>query len=168
MIYIYTDFGGTHTTSLAAAYHLNKLPTDRKLTKEEILNVDYFNKLKTEDMGKIIFHDFDNVFARFLLNASSLVQQLLMRRIQSYIQDDHVHLCHEKIIFSNTSPTVPLPMTFGGLFSRRFHIDFIGVPLLVWGAKICCDNIQRLVSYTKEAGRLTNDYVVILDNETFK
>ncbi|MDF9507791.1 ABC transporter, partial [Bacillus cereus] len=25
-----------------------------------------------------------------------------------------------------------------------------------------------LVSYTKEAGRLTNDYVVILDNETFK
>ncbi|TKH98983.1 ABC transporter, partial [Bacillus wiedmannii] len=27
---------------------------------------------------------------------------------------------------------------------------------------------QRLVSYTKEAGRLTNDYVVILDNETFK
>ncbi|HDR7206958.1 TPA: DUF3189 family protein, partial [Bacillus cereus] len=56
MIYIYTDFGGTHTTSLAAAYHLNKLPTDRKLTKEEILNVDYFNKLKTEDMGKIIFH----------------------------------------------------------------------------------------------------------------
>lgn len=59
MIYIYTDFGGTHTTSLAAAYHLNKLPTDRKLTKEEILNVDYFNKLKTEDMGKIIFHGID-------------------------------------------------------------------------------------------------------------
>ncbi|HDR8232998.1 MULTISPECIES: DUF3189 family protein, partial [Bacillus cereus group] len=49
MIFIYTDFGGTHSTALAAAYHLNKLPTDRKLTKEEILNVDYFNKLKTED-----------------------------------------------------------------------------------------------------------------------
>lgn len=59
MIFIYTDFGGTHTTSLAAAYHLNKLPTDRKLTKEEILNVEYFNKLKTEDMGKIIFHGID-------------------------------------------------------------------------------------------------------------
>lgn len=59
MIFIYTDFGGTHTTSLAAAYHLNKLPTDRKLTKEEILNVEYFNKLKTEDMGKIIFHGLD-------------------------------------------------------------------------------------------------------------
>ena len=28
MIFIYTDFGGTHSTALAAAYHLNKLPTD--------------------------------------------------------------------------------------------------------------------------------------------
>ena len=42
-------------------------------------------------------------------------------------------------------------MTFGGLFSRKFHIDFIGVPLLIWGAKLSCDNVQRLVSYTKEA-----------------
>lgn len=42
MIFIYNDYGGTHTTSLAAAYHLNKLPTDRVLTEDEILNVDYF------------------------------------------------------------------------------------------------------------------------------
>ena len=66
MIYIYTDFGGTHTTSLAAAYHLNKLPTDRKLTKEEILNVDYFNKLKTEDMGKIIFMESMNMVILYI------------------------------------------------------------------------------------------------------
>ncbi|MBE1444302.1 hypothetical protein GGC63_003764 [Paenibacillus sp. OAS669] len=59
MIYIYNDYGGTHTTSLAAAYHLNKLPVNRKLTKEEILSVDYFNKLQTSDMGKLIFHGVD-------------------------------------------------------------------------------------------------------------
>lgn len=32
MIYIYDDFAGTHSTALAAAYHLKKLPTNRKLT----------------------------------------------------------------------------------------------------------------------------------------
>ncbi|MED2843440.1 DUF3189 family protein [Bacillus toyonensis] len=168
MIFIYTDFGGTHTTSLAAAYHLNKLPTDRKLTKEEILNVEYFNKLKTEDMGKIIFHGLDengNPVYTIGCGASKVVVPA-MKHLGEILQKHYES--HEKIIFSNTSPTVPLPMTFGGLFSRRFHMDFIGVPLLVWGAKICCDNIQRLVSYTKEAGRLTNDYVVILDNENFK
>ena len=59
MIFIYNDYGGTHTTSLAAAYHLKKLPTDRVLTKEEILDVDYFNKLTKADFGKLIFHGID-------------------------------------------------------------------------------------------------------------
>lgn len=36
MIFIYNDYGGTHTTSMAAAYHLKKLPTSRTLTKDEI------------------------------------------------------------------------------------------------------------------------------------
>ena len=55
MIFIYNDYGGTHTTSLATAYHLNKLPTHRRLTTEEILAVDCFNKLNTSDMGKLVF-----------------------------------------------------------------------------------------------------------------
>src|SRR6476620_4904348 len=59
MIYLYSDYGGTHTTSLAAAFHLRKLPVDRKLTKEEILQVDYFNKLTNADFGKIISHGID-------------------------------------------------------------------------------------------------------------
>ncbi|KEK23432.1 DUF3189 family protein [Bacillus gaemokensis] len=168
MIFIYTDFGGTHTTSLAAAYHLNKLPTDRKLTKEEILNVEYFNKLKTSDMGKIIFRGRDeggNPVYTVGHGTSKLVVPA-MKNLSAILQQQYQN--NEKIIFSNTSPTVPIPMTFGGLFSRRLHIDFIGVPLLVWGAKLCCDNIQRLVTYTKEAGRMTNDHVVILENEIFK
>ena len=37
MIYIYNDYGGTHTTALAAAYHLKEITqSERKLTKEEI------------------------------------------------------------------------------------------------------------------------------------
>lgn len=30
MMYIYNDYGGTHTTSLAAAYHLNQLPQSKE------------------------------------------------------------------------------------------------------------------------------------------
>ncbi len=45
MIYIYNDYGGTHPTALAAAYHLDQLPPGN-LTKEQILNVKYFNKRK--------------------------------------------------------------------------------------------------------------------------
>lgn len=152
MIFIYTDFGGTHTTSLAAAYHLNKLPTDRKLTKEEILNVEYFNKLKTEDMGKIIFHGLDengNPVYTIGCGASKVVVPA-MKHLGEILQKHYES--HEKIIFSNTSPTVPLPMTFGGLFSRRFHIDFIGVPLLVWEQKFVVITYKGLSVIRKKLG----------------
>src|SRR4051812_36313839 len=167
MIYIYDDFAGTHSTAIASAYHLNKLPTHRKLTKEEILQVDYFNKLTPADFGKIIFHGIDeegnSVYTlgrkRSKLTVPALKDLSLI--LQEKYQDK------EKIIFSNTSPTVPIAMTFGGLFSRRLKIDFIGVPLLVLGAKQSCQDILRLVEYTKQIGKSTQSPVTILENENF-
>lgn len=170
MIYIYNDFGGTHTTSLAAAYHLKQLPqSERKLTKEEILNVEYFNKLSSKDFGKLIFHgndeDGNSVYTigrkrnKFVVPAMKELTLILEEKFQF----------NEKIVFSNTSPTVPLVMSLGGFFSRWMKIDFIGVPLLVIGAKQCCDNVYRLVEHTKKIGNTSfNENVIILENENFK
>jgi len=77
-------------------------------------------------------------------------------------------LLNEKIIFSNTSPTVPLPMTFGGLLSRWLKIDFLGVPLLVKGAKQSYKNVIKLVNHTKKASKEDKSEVIILDNKEFK
>ncbi|SDM92401.1 Protein of unknown function [Paenibacillus sp. yr247] len=170
MIYIYNDFGGTHTTALAAAYHLNKLPKNRELTKEEILKVDYFNKLQTSDMGKLIFHGLDEngnpVYT--MGHGISKVVTPALKNFALVLQERYQH--HETIVFSNTSPTVPFAMTIGGLFSRRFKINFIGVPLLVLGAKQCCNNIIRLVENTKKIGISNKDAksLTILDNKKYK
>jgi hypothetical protein len=170
MIYIYNDYGGTHTTSLAAAYHLNQLPqSERKLTKEEILNVKYFNKLTHEDFGKLIFHgkdeNGDTVYTIGRKRNKFVVPAL--RELSLLLQEKHQF--NEKIIFSNTSPTVPFAMSIGGFFSRGLKLDFIGVPFLVIGAKQCCDNIYRLVKNTKEMGKTSfNENVIILENELFK
>lgn len=60
-------------------------------------------------------------------------------------------------------------MSIGGFFSRGLMIDFIGVPLLVMGAKQCCDNIFRLVENTKQIGKSSNEeQVIILENEVYK
>ncbi len=168
MIYIYNDYAGTHSTALAAAYHLKKLPTDRKLTKQEILNVDYFTKLTKDDFGKIFFHGIDdegNAVYSIGRKRSKLVIPALKELSQLLQENDQ---SKERIIFSNTSPTVPLAMTMGGLFSRGLHIDIIGVPLLVIGAKQCCNNIISLVEYTKQIGQSTNEKVIILENKEFK
>jgi len=170
MIYIYNDYGGTHTTSLAAAYHLKQLPqSEKKLTTQEILNVKYFNKLTKEDFGKLIFHGIDedgNSVYTIGRKRNKLVVKALKELIL-LLEDKH-HF-EEKIVFSNTSPTVPIVMSFGGFFSRGLKIDFIGVPLLVMGAKQCCDNIFRLVENTKKIGKAkTDEKVVILPNEFYK
>ncbi|MDQ6596287.1 DUF3189 family protein [Bacillus salipaludis] len=170
MIYIYNDYGGTHTTSLAAAYHLKQLPqSERKLTTEEILNVQYFNKLTHADFGKIIFHGIDedgNSVYTIGRKRNKLVVPAL-KELSLLLQSKFAF--EEKIIFSNTSPTVPFVMSMGGFFSRGIKIDAIGVPLLIKGAKKCCDNIFRLVENTKEIGKTSfAEKVIILENEMYK
>lgn len=167
MIYIYDDFAGTHSTALAAAYHLKKLPTNRKLTKEEILHVDYFNQLTPKDFGKLIFHGIDeDRNAVYTLGRKRSKFTVPAMRDLIYILEDK-NKSKVKIVFSNTSPTVPIAMTLGGLFSRRLKIDIIGVPLLILGAKQSCHDILRLVEYTKQVGKSATSTVTILDNKTF-
>jgi hypothetical protein len=170
LIYIYNDYGGTHTTSLAAAYHLKQLPQSaRKLTTDEILQVKYFNKLTKEDFGKLIFHGKDedgNAVYTIGRKRNKLVVPALKELV--LLLENKFHF-DEKIIFSNTSPTVPIVMSFGGFFSRGLKLDSIGVPLLVKGAKQCCDNIYRLVENTKQIGKESfKESVIILDNQMFE
>ena len=170
MIFIYNDYGGTHTTSLAAAYHLNRLPTDRQLTSEEILHVDYFNKLTRADFCKFIFHGIDEdgnaVYTIGRGHKSTKLMVPALKNLCSLLQERYDRT--EKIIFSNTSHTVPFAMTMGGLFSRGLKIDFIGVPLLLIGAKQCCKKILDLVENTKQVAKSSNEMVVVLENENFK
>ncbi|WP_338452417.1 DUF3189 family protein [Niallia oryzisoli] len=170
MIYIYHDYAGTHSTALAAAHHLKILtsPT-RKLTKEEILSVPYFNKLTKQDVGKFIFHGKDE--------EENLVFTLARKRdklVVPALQDFCLHLeernyFNNKIIFSNTSPTVPLAMTLGGFFSRGLGIDVIGVPLLVKGAQQSNEAIFKLVEKTKGMAREKNmEKVILIENKEFQ
>jgi hypothetical protein len=170
MLYIYNDFAGTHSTALAAAYHLKQLPqSERKLTKEEILNVPYFNQLTKKDFGKLLFHGIDeegNSVYSIGRKRDKYVVPAMKELALLFHKKFHVN---EKLVFSNTSPTVPLAMSLGGLFSRRLKIDIIGVPLLVVGAKQCCDNIYRLVENTKQVANTSyNENVIILENEMYK
>jgi hypothetical protein len=168
MIYIYNCYGGTHSSAMAAAYHLKKLPQKRIPTKEEILNIDIFNKLTTKDMGRMIYHgndeDGNKVFTVGRGRSKALVPAL--KELLLLVNDGQQNT--DKVILSNASPTVPLAMTFGGLFSRRLHIDFIGVPLLIKGAQQTYHNIIALVEKTKSTARSTVKQVEVLDNKNLE
>lgn len=166
MIYIYNCYGGTHTSSLASAIHLGKLPVDRIPTRHEILSTDYFDKLDAKDMGEIKYRGTDSegnkVFT--LGRGSSKVAIKSMESLLRLLHDE----CglNEKIILSNMSPTVPPIMSIGGFLSRKLGMTFLGVPLLLTGTRQAYARIQELVELTRKASKTMNNHVLVLDNET--
>ncbi|MCA0173840.1 DUF3189 family protein [Bacillus sp. RAR_GA_16] len=169
MIYIYHDYGGTHTTSLAAAFHLQLLkPSSLPLTSEEVLAVPYFNKLTKKDAGHLLFHGQDadghKVFTIGKKSSKLIVPALYDMTMMLF---EHFQV-EDQIILSNTSPTVPFVMSIGGGLSRGLGIDALGVPLLIKGAKKCSPLIYDLVEHTKKQAHQTTDKVLLLDNKLFK
>lgn len=164
LIYIYNCYGGTHSSALAAAYHLKKLPFGRKPTKDEILNTDAFNQLSPKEMGKLVFHGLDEEGSKVYTigrGSSKAVIPAMLGILEMFEKNGTLN---DRVIFSNTSPTVPVAMTFGGLFSRRLKIDFIGVPLLVLGAQQSYQNVIKLVERTKNHAKMTSSLIEVLDN----
>lgn len=168
MIYIYNCFGGTHSSVLAIAYHLELLDKNREPTEEEILNLPNFNKLESGNRGELFYYgkdkDGNKVYTIGRGRSKILIPGLYNLASMLHKQE----LLDEDIIFSNTSPTVPLAMTFGGLFSRWLKIDSIGVPLLVKGAKQSYKDVIRLVNNTKDEAKKIKAEVIILENKEFK
>jgi len=168
MIYIYNCFGGTHSSILAIAYHLEMLDETREPTKEEILNLPNFNKLDYKDRGELFYHGIDKDGNKVYTIGRGRSKVLIPGLYNLVSILNKQNLLNEEIVFSNTSPTVPLSMTFGGLFSRWLKIDFIGVPLLIKGAKQSYKDVINLVKNTKKVAKEVKSEVIILDNKEFK
>ncbi len=167
MIYIYNCYGGTHSSSLASAIHLKKLPLNRIPTKEEILGTDYFNKLKYKDMGKIIYRGTDEDGNK-VFSVGRGTSKVLIPCLENLIRILHNECgLSEKIIFSNMSPTVPPAMTLGGFIARGIGIEFIGVPFLIIGSRQAYNRIIELVNYTKKSAKTMTEPVLVLSNDKF-
>lgn len=153
MIVIYNCYGGTHSSILCSAVHLGILPKNRIPSSSEILGLKYFNNLKYKDMGSLIFHGKDNE-ANSIYTIGRGTSKALIPAMQSLLLALYSEQgIKENFIFINSSPTVPLPMTLGGFFSRGLGIDFIGVPLLLLGTKQAWLDILALVEKTKNLCR---------------
>lgn len=153
MVIIYNCYGGTHSSILASAIHLKKLPSDRVPTRQEILKTEYFNKLTYKDMGRLIFHGVDDDGNRIFTIGRGTSKALVPAMLNLAIALCRDSSLDEHFLFINCSATVPLLMTIGGFLSRGLHIDFIGVPLLVAGARQTYYNIANLVKKSKEICR---------------
>ncbi|MGO4275348.1 DUF3189 family protein, partial [Paenibacillus sp. TAF58] len=121
-----------------------------------------------KDRGKLYFHGNDedgNKVYTMGRGRSKILVPGVFNLIDMLIEEE---VLNEKIILSNTSPTVPFAMTCGGMLSRWLKIDFIGVPLLVIGAKQAYKDIFNLVQHTKQTAKSSTAQLIMLENKDFK
>ena len=164
MIYIYNCYAGTHTSSLASAIHLKKLPADRMPSEKEILETDYFDRLSPKDIGRIIYRGTDDEGNRvFSLGrgTSKLVVPCLANLVNILCGDYDLK---ERVIFSNMSPAVTTVMSMGGIISRRMGFKKLGLPFLLIGVKQSYGKIVHIVENTRMIAGHSKDHVVILSN----
>lgn len=163
MIYIYNCFAGTHSSVLAASYHLNRLPTDRPPTRDDLEKIELFDKLRVTDRGKFFYHGKDeegNKVFTIGRGNSKIVVPALCNFFK--LLDDEIEL-NERIVFSTTGHAIPLPMAIGGFSSVRLQLHFIGTPLLMLGTRLAYKSIIKIVERTKETAKSSDNKIEMLE-----
>ncbi|TZE83592.1 DUF3189 family protein [Calorimonas adulescens] len=149
MIVVYYDYGGTHTSVVAAAVHLGRLNPEKVPEGKELIDLPLFDRITQSDLGHIIYNgtsiDGNNIYTLGLKKAKNLVIPA--------VEDMY------KAVFGNTdglylvdvSSATNFYMKLGGLLSRGMRLQFLGLPLVVYGTRKAYRNIVRLVFNTKNA-----------------
>lgn len=165
MIYIYYDFAGTHSSSIAAAVHLQLIPADRVPSKADVVNIPMFDKLSFQDRAKIVYRGTDNEGNKVFTLGYGIHKKMIFCLQNAIYMLHQQYGFNERLVLSSTAPTVPLSMTFGGIFSKVLKLVFIGKPLLIKGARKNFKKIANLVEITKNSARANELPVLNLENK---
>lgn len=148
---IYHCVGGTHSSAIASAIHLGMLPNNRVATREEILNIPYFDTLTKKEYGRIILRGIDE----YGNHVYTLSRQFYPHIIIPSLMDLCIILTGDtsKIIFVDMAPAINLVMKIGGFLSRRVGVVSIGRPIVVAGTQWAYMDIVGIVNQTKKEAK---------------
>lgn len=131
---VYTCYGGTHSSPVAAAIHLGRLPRDRVPSSGELLAVPGFDRAEGDCRGRLVPVGADRwgnpvyVLPRGALSLM-VVHRLLSGALAMAGRDDM------PVLLVDTLACLNWPMRVGGFLSRRLHLVPAGRPLVTWGTR---------------------------------
>lgn len=144
---IYHDVGGTHSTVVAAAIHLNYLPMNQIPTKSEILNIPLFDRLEKKDIGRLIYHGNDEYKNAVYTLSRQYDAHLVVNTIETVF--GMVDRDKSEVLCVDTSKTVNNLMRIGGASSRRLGLVSFGRPIVTYGTIKAYSKIFDIVKKTK-------------------
>ncbi|GAB6088147.1 DUF3189 family protein [Alkaliphilus crotonatoxidans] len=145
---IYHCVGGAHSSVVASAIHLNRLPSDHIPAPSDLLNIPYFDTLTIRDRGKVMYRGTDELGHRIYTLSRQFVPHLVIPVIQ-----DTWHMLGAKpedLMIVSTLSTVNFLMRLGGFTSRRMNWVKLGRPIVTRGTIKAYPDLVKIVLDTKK------------------
>lgn len=147
MMVVYHDIGGTHSSSVAANYHVNRLPKDVVPSGDVLLSLSTFDKIQKNDRGHLMYIGEDEMGFRVYTISRQRNPDLVVPAITDTYKA--VHGSSKGLYLISTSPLVNALMGIGGYSSRVLHLVSFGRPIVTYGTRKAYKSIVRFVDSVK-------------------
>ncbi|WP_273225492.1 DUF3189 family protein [Geosporobacter ferrireducens] len=147
MYIIYHDIGGTHGPSIAAAIHLNELPSDEIPGKTEIEKLILSERFRTGSEGRLVFHGKDHYGHQIFSFARRYAPSMFLNAFSSIMTITKKD--PKDLLYIDTMPFANTQMIIGGSYARRAGLASLGRPLLILGILQAYPQLSSLVWKTQ-------------------
>lgn len=145
---VYDDFGGAHSTQVAAAMHLGHLPVDKVASAEQLMKLPMFDRITKEHHGFLIFMGKDDQGHEIYICGRGAGHKIVERAVASAYQ--LVGGADISLRFINTLPCVNWWMRIGGYLSRSLGWIWLGRPLVIFGTQRAYMQLAKVVAQVKD------------------
>lgn len=144
---IYDDYGGAHSTPVAAAIHLGIMDPSQVPSDEQLMALPLFDRVTRVNHGCVVFMGTDsNGHEVYVLGRGSL--GVAMERAVA-CGAAMVGGSSTGVLFVDTLCYVNIWMRIGGFLSRALGLISLGRPLVLYGTRKAFPFLARLVGETK-------------------
>ncbi|TCP59389.1 uncharacterized protein DUF3189 [Tumebacillus sp. BK434] len=144
---IYHCYGSAHSSVVAAAIHLGRLPDDRVPEKGEVLQLGDYDQVETWQIGTLFFKGHDEwgnpVYALGLGKESRRSKRAVVTLLE------HLQVDTSQLFFNEALPHINRFAKIGGALSRRYGMVGWGRPLSAFGIRTGYWRIVRFVEQVK-------------------
>jgi len=147
MIVIYFCYGGAHSSPIASAIHLGILDSAKTPTKEQVWNVQYFDKVDSSDRGRVFPVGTDQSGNEIYVCGRGSEKRGIEQAVRSGMS--LAGRGSADVLFVDTLPAVNNLMRVGGFLSRQLKWTAIGRPLVISGVQRAFPSLVEIVLKTK-------------------
>ncbi len=140
---IYTCYGGSHSSPVAAAIHLGRLDPDRIPTPKELMSLDLYDRTSADDHGRVIFLGRDEAENEIYVLGRGAAGSIAERALRSGLELAGAQDMPIRMV--DTLVCVNVWMRIGGFLSRALGLVTLGRPLVIYGTQKAFPSLVALV-----------------------